>query len=228
MKGISIKILFIGMTLFLVSCLFQIPQAFGESGELRSLLISEAPEEELVSTWEKLWEDIDTGEKASRAIYLIESLFPNGDVSRWEEVSGFWYPSLIPKSLAALDAVYVLALSLAEIGEPDGKALAAEILKDLSRSRKGRIYAFMTAPEEYLVIQDSLKDIKGLSLPEGKIIGSLPFAHPVRGRYSVTTGNLTQYVSLNGFGQPVSTMGAYGWDREKGRIFAHIERESNR
>ncbi len=228
MKGISIKILFIGMTLFLVSCLFQIPQAFGESGELRSLLISEAPEEELVSTWEKLWEDIDTGEKASRAIYLIESLFPNGDVSRWEEVSGFWYPSLIPKSLAALDAVYVLALSLDQTGNPDGKYLAYEILRDLSKSRKGRIYAFMTAPEEYAEIKESLKEIKGFSLPKGKIIGSLPFAHPVRGKYSMTSRTLTQYVYLNGYGQPTSSTGAYGWDRKKGMIFKQIERESNR
>ncbi len=228
MKGTSIKILLIAMTLFLVSGLFQMPQAFGQTGELRSILISEAPEEELVLTWEKLWEDIDPREKASRAMYLIESLFPDGDVSRWEEVSGFWYPSLIPKSLAALDAVYVLALSLAETGESEGKDLAGEILKDLYRSRKGRIYAFMTAPEEYLEIKESLKDIKRLLLPEGKIIGSLPFAHPVRGKYSVTSRNLSQYVSLNGYGQPTSTMGAYGWDRKKGRIFNHIERESNR
>ncbi len=228
MKGISRGILILTMILFLVSGIFQIAPAFGQTRELRSVLLSEAPEDNLKLTWEKLWEDITPREKASRAMYLIDSLFPNGDVSRWEEGSGFWYRSLIQKSLAVLDAVYVLALSLAETGESDGKALAAEILKDLSRSRKGRIYAFMTAPEEYLVIQESLKDIKGLSLPKGKIIGSLPFAHPVRGRYSVTSGNLTQYVSLNGYGQPVPTMGAYVWDREKGRIFAHIERESNR
>lgn len=188
--------------------------------ELRERLVAQAPEEDEKLLWEGLWKEDDPLKKASMSLALVEKLFPDGDPSRWDEISGFWRPKEIPRSLAALDAVYVASLSLLEIesSEPGAHSLAFELLDSLLRSSRARYHAFLNAPEEYLVLTEAFSD-ESPSLPEGTIVGRLPFAHPVRGSVSTDGALFRKMTMLNNMGQVAQGAGSYAWDRRRGKIF---------
>lgn len=190
------------------------------SMELRERLLAQAPSEGERSLWEGLWKEQNPSKRASMSLALVQKLFPDGDPSRWEEISGFWRPQEIPRSLAALDAVYVASLSLVEIGtaEPGARALALGLLESLSQSSRARYHAFLRAPEEYRVLNETFADERP-PLLEGKIVGSLPFAHPVRGSISSDGALFRRMTMLNNMGQVAQGAGSYAWDRKKGKIF---------
>ena len=90
-----------------------------------------APQGTETELWQKLW----NGEprwRAAAAVALISRMFPDGDPSRWQEVSGF-VPgkSVQPRQLIAMDAFFVAVDSLSRI--PDGLWGSAYLL-DLSAS----------------------------------------------------------------------------------------------
>lgn len=58
-KRLSIKILFIAMTLYPVSAFFQIPQTLAQTGKNMIISPFRSTEEELFINLEKLWENMD-------------------------------------------------------------------------------------------------------------------------------------------------------------------------
>ncbi len=184
---------------------------------LRERLLAEAPREEPRRLWEGLGA-AEGRERASRALALVEALFPGGDPARWEEVGGFWNPQEIPLSLVALDAVYEAVLALGDL--PDGGApfLASTLLRRLLQSSGARIHAFLTAPAEYARLVEILP-AWGPPWPRGRIEGRLPFARPVRGSIGQDRALREGFTFLDGYGRPSSGLGAYAWDRRGGRLF---------
>ncbi len=169
--------------------------------------------------------------KIANALLLIQRLYPQGDVSRWEEVSGMMYPSLVPSPLAAVDGVYVAALGLAGKDEKGAKWLARELLNDLADSSRGKMYFINTAPAKYELIISALES-EGFSpdygkWPEARIEGNLPLASPVRGYIGYEYAMSRGFVFLNAWGG-IANNGTYAWDRRKGRIYRVVDRERNR
>ena len=86
--------------------------------------------------WQKLW----NGEprwRAAAAVALISRMFPDGDPSRWQEVSGFApRQSVQPRQLIAMDAFFVAVDSLSRI--PDGIWGSAYLLDLFGKSGMGK------------------------------------------------------------------------------------------
>ncbi|MDO9507978.1 MAG: hypothetical protein Q7I97_01325 [Thermovirgaceae bacterium] len=179
-----------------------------------------------------LWRSIrDTGTpsrlRAANGLALIRLLFPEGDPSRWENVSGFWFPQMIPKPLAAFDAVYYTSLALLDLEERGAPWLAQRIVEDLRRSSRAAHLALRTAPREYENLVENLEERTGLppvgGWPEAVVSGSLPFAHAASSFVTQDHAMMLGMVFLNASGQPVSGMGPFAWDRKKGHVYRVAE-----
>jgi len=197
--------------------------------ELRKDLLSKAEPKEPVDLWWSLWDMDSRGEqRAANALKLVEYLYPGGDISRWDEIQGLWYPSLIPTTLAAIDAVYVAAWELLEMDREDASWLARDLVNDLGRSSRAKHYFMKHGPEEYRQIITGFSE-RGLepdygNWTEPETIGSLSLASPVRGSISQNFAVSFNLVFLNASGEIVN-LGTYAWDREKGKIYEVIDRE---
>ncbi len=79
----------------------------------------------------------------------MESLFPEGDPGNGIAVSGFWNSREIPKSLAAVDAVFWAAASLLREGAPSGAEwLAFWLLDRFAASTRATFFFLSTCPVE--------------------------------------------------------------------------------
>jgi len=199
-------------------------ESMPEARELKEALLSEAGELDGLGLWRSIIDSSTPHRKrAANALKLIEILFPQGDTSRWEEVSGFWYPALIPRPLAAFDAVYYAAMGLLELDEPGAPWLARELMSGLRRSSRSAHIAMREAPAEYAPIVAGLDERTGLSpmggWPSGELVGSLPFARPVRFSISADWALVMGMTFLDNSGVPTSGMGPYAWDRKRGAIY---------
>jgi len=165
-------------------------------------------------------------QRAANGLKLIEVLFPNGDPARWERVSGFWSGPMIPKPLAAFDAVFFTVMALLEMDRPEAPWVAQDLLQALRSSSAAALLALRTAPAEYPWIVGALEKGTGLpplgGWPRGKVRGKLPFAHPVRSVITETQAQSRDMQFLNSAGQPAPG-GPYAWDRDRGRVYRVIE-----
>ncbi|KUK99639.1 MAG: Uncharacterized protein XE12_1603 [Synergistales bacterium 54_9] len=199
-------------------------RAMPEAGELKEALLSEAGDLDGLGLWRSIvGSSTPHRQRAADSLKLIEILFPRGDTSRWEDVSGFWYPALIPKPLAAFDAVYYAVMGLLELDEEGAPWLARELMAGLRRSSRAAHIAMREAPVEYASIVARLDELTGLSpmggWPAGELVGNLPFARPVRFSVSADWALAMGMTFLDNSGVPASGMGPYAWDRKKGAIY---------
>ncbi len=184
-----------------------------------------------VELWRSLWyEGIKADKRTANALLLVRRIFPDGDPSRWAEVSGFFYPGVIPSTLAGVDAVYKASVGLINMEMEGSDRLARNLMNSLSGSSRAKLYFIDTAPYEYTYIANTLSK-RGYfpdygDWPEADISGKLPLASPVRGRISSNLASAKSFVFLNASAGIVNN-GAYAWDREKGMIYRVIDREDN-
>jgi len=197
--------------------------------ELRNELLSTTEDMPPDQIWRSLWDGSIKGKmRAAYAIKLVKMVFPDGDISRWDEVKGMWYPAIIPVPLASIDAVYVAAHELVEMNRDDAAWLARDLINDLSRSSRAKHYFMTEAPEEYSYIIQKLEardmgpDFANWVKP--LIKGSLSLASPVRGRISQDAAIGRNLVFLNSSGNIVN-LGTYAWDRTRGRIYHVVDRK---
>ncbi len=165
--------------------------------------------------------------RAANGLALIRIIFPRGDTGRWTEVSGFWFPRLIPKPLAALDAVFYTSIALLEMDEPGAPWLAARIMDDLRNSSRAALLAMRTAPSEYRNIISQM-EAKTSVLPMGgwpraETVGELPFASSAASYVRQDHAMISGMIFLNASGQPVSGTGPFAWDRKNGHVYRVIE-----
>ena len=94
-----------------------------------------APQGTDIELWHKLWEG-EPSWRAAAAVALIDRIFPLGDPSRWQEVSGFASNrSVQPRQLIAIDALFVAVDSLRQM--PDGIWGSAYLLQQFGKSGWG-------------------------------------------------------------------------------------------
>ncbi len=203
-----------------------------EAKKLQQALVQEAPALEERALWEKLWAPLAPREKAALGLRLMEQIYPlRGDPGKWEEIRGFWHPSMHPRSLAGLDAFFVTLQALLEMEEPPASLLAYLLLKEFCTSSRARQIALREGPEIYGFLREELES-QNLAPPGGwprwKGKGTLPLARPVRGYVTVDTALARRMTFLDGYGGIASGLGRYAWDRETGRIYRVIYREDRR
>ena len=171
-------------------------------------------------------------EIAAEALALVESLFPEGDPGKWDAVSGFWNSREIPKSLAAVDAVFWAAASLLREGAPPGAVwLAFWLLDRFAASTRATFFFLSTCPVEADLLLREMTS-RNLVPPRGswgerRVLGKQPLAVPLRGLVSSETAVGRGMVFLDGFGCPASS-GPFAWDREKGRLYRVLESDGPR
>jgi hypothetical protein len=209
----------------------ELVEVYGEKAErqpevkaLHGELVSEAGELEGVTLWKKIVDPATPArQRAACGLKLTEELFPDGNPGRWDEVSGFWYSSMVPKPLAAFDAVYYTIIGLLGLDDAAAPWLARQLLVEMKGSSRAVHLALREAPVEYETILVRLEEATGLppvgGWPAGKLTGRLPFARPVRFYVSEDHAMMEGMTFLNNSGVPASGMGPFAWDRENGAIY---------
>jgi len=200
-----------------------------EAKELQQALLKEAPALEEKALWEKLWLPLPPRERAALGVKLVEEIYPSrGNLGEWEKIRGFWHPTMHPRSLAALDGLFIALQALLEMEQADAAILAHDLLRQFCSSPRARQTALREGPEIYNVLQQKL-EAQNLAPPGGwprwSGQGKLPLARPVRGSITADTALTRRMTFLDGQGGIASGLGSYAWDREKGNIYRVIYRE---
>lgn len=191
--------------------------AMESAGPLRARLVSEAPDMDELGLWRMLWTE-DERSRCSAAMAIIDRVFPEGDPSRWEEVSGFVMPREIPRVLIGLDGFYVALTCLPHI--ENGMGLAGLLLESMASSPRGRYLYIVNPPEEMAPVIEKIAFSIGLvgDWSPLRTWGHLPTASPVRGYIPFDRALSEEMQFLDNWGTPRSN-GPYCWDRVKGKIY---------
>lgn len=196
--------------------------------ELEASLIADAENLEPVHLWRSIRDFSNPARiRAANGLALVRDIFPGGDPGKWDKVSGFWFPQVVSKPLAAFDAVFYTSIALLDLDEDAAPWLAQGLLEDLRRSSRGALLALRTAPREYPELVSRLGSKTGLDpiggWPDAEITGKLPFAHAASSFVTEDNALMRGMVFLNASGQPVSGTGPFAWDRKKGRVYRVVE-----
>lgn len=175
----------------------------------------------------QLW-GILTGEgnlqvRVGAGLVLADRLYPQGDLSRWSEVQGWWLPEQIPLSLAAADAALVTAVLAAQLPDPAGSWLAFRLLDSFFASPDAWVFLGRCPPAAVSDLEDSLSS-RGIRSdrgwpPFGVAMGTLPLGRPLFGDISIDQAMAQNLSFLDGMGRPTGGAGFYAWDRLTGRIY---------
>ena len=177
-----------------------------------------APQVSEAELWNKLWQG-DAQSRSVAGLALMDSIFPNGDSSRWEEVSGFLSNSgRQPRQLAGLDALFVVAAAVREL--PNGIWASAFLLDRFGKSTRGRMYFIDdTTPEIRALVDDVIAKtaLKG-DWSSSVIRGHTPLLPRYNGYISLGRAMDRHMYFLNGYGA-IAGNGNYAWDRDTGYIY---------
>ena len=176
--------------------------------------------------WNKLW----SGEpkwRAAAGLALVDRVFPGGDPSKWEQVSGFLDKgSFRPRQLAALDGLFVAVTQLREL--PDGVWAAASLLSRFGQSAAGKIHFIDEIPQGFREVLDDVIAQTGLrgDWSSKKVRGRLPLLPVYRGYVTREQADSRQMQYLDGYGA-LAGNGRYAWDRDRGYIYEVMEENSS-
>ena len=182
-------------------------------------------------TEEELWKMLFTGDARSRAaagLALADRIFPDGEPSRWAEVSGFFsHRSVQPRQLAAMDGLFTAVSAMREL--PDGVYASALLLGSFGKSAAGRLKFIDDIPKELRTVIDDVISKTGMKgdWSSEKIRGKMPLMPLYRGYITRNRADSDNMQYLDGLGSLASN-GRYAWDREKGYIYEIIEDSSER
>lgn len=186
-----------------------------------------APQGTEMELWNKLW-DGEPRWRAAAAVALINKMFPEGDPSRWQEISGFVSKSsVVPRQLMAMDALFVAVDSLREL--PDGVWGSAYLLSLFGNSGMGKVMFIEEIPEGMDQVLEEIISATGLTgdWSVKKIRGKLPLLPSYRGYVTRDTADFRNMQYLDGYGS-IAANGEYVWDRDKGYVYKVIEDSSGR
>ena len=175
---------------------------------------------------EELWLMTKRGETKSRAaaaVALVDRMFPEGDPSRWEEVSGFLPKrSVQPRQLLAVDALFSAVASMREL--PDGVWGSAYLLDRFGKSAMGRLKFIDDIPAELRAVLDKVIEETQLSgdWSSSVIRGRMPMLPLYRGYITRNHADSEAMQYLDGYGS-LSGNGRYAWDRDRNYIYEIID-----
>lgn len=186
-----------------------------------------APQGTETELWNKLWEG-EPRWKAAAAVALIDRMFPEGDPSRWQEVSGFVPKrSVQPRQLMAMDAFFVAVDSLRQI--PDGVWGSAYLLSLFGKSGMGKVMFIEEIPEGMDRVLNDVISVTGLQGDWSikKIRGKLPMLPLYRGHVTRDIADSRNMQYLDGYGS-IAQNGRYAWDRDRGYVYEVVEDNGDR
>lgn len=190
---------------------------------LHSYANLKATDKQEYELWKKLW-TTQGAERATVAMTLVNTIFPDGNPGKWEQVNGLiGYGFNLPRQLAGIDALFV---AVDELSKNDAAIWgAALLLQEFGESAYGKVmFVEQTTPEAKAIIENI---VPKTSLPGDwttkKIRGKMPFLPQFDGRRSHNTAETLGYIYFDNFGSLTSGYGAYGWDRDKGRFYEIFE-----
>ncbi|MDO4988401.1 MAG: hypothetical protein Q4E17_05200 [Synergistes sp.] len=184
-----------------------------------------APQGNIYQLWKISCSDSVPERRASASAALVKALFPDGDPSRWQEVSGFFpQGSYIPKQLIAVNALFNAIIELGR-AEGDGKFAAAYLLKQFGKSSAGRLYFIDTTTEEIRKAVDTITAETNMpgDWSTTEIKGTMPFVRYFDGARTRDYVEFNKMQYIDGSGR-ISENGLYAWDRRTGRIYIIAER----
>lgn len=199
-------------------------KAYMARKELEHNLLSISEKKEPLELWLSLQDErLSDMQRAANGLLLIEKVFPEGDPTRWSDVKGFFMPKMVPRSLVALDGVFYTVIALLNLDKEPCSWFACFLMEELKNSKGAASLAMRNAPAEYEKITAKISERTGYApvggWPGGKIVGELPFAHPVRGYITPERAMFKDMVFLNASGVKTSSQGPYAWDRKRGKIY---------
>lgn len=186
-----------------------------------------APQGTDIELWNKLW----VGEprwRAAAAVALIDRIFPQGDPSKWEEVSGFASNrSVQPRQLIAIDALFVAVDALRQI--PDGVWGSAYLLQQFGKSGWGKVMFIEEIPAGF---DQTLKDVIVATGLTGdwsvkRLRGKLPLLPIYRGYITRDSADSRNLQYLGGYGS-IASSGRYAWDRDRGYVYEVMDDNSDK
>ncbi len=185
-------------------------------------LLKNAPAGTESELWSMLWSG-DHNSRAAAAVALVDRVFPDGDPSRWQEVSGFVSDmSLRPRQLLAMDAFFAAIDSLSAL--PDGACGAAYLLELFGRSAFGKVTFIEEIPQGMDVILKGVVSATGLpgDWSIKRVRGRLPLLPVYGGSVTSSRADSENMQYLDGYGS-IASNGVYAWDRNRGRVYRVIE-----
>lgn len=181
-----------------------------------------APEGSEENLWRMLWNG-ETRSRAAAAVALVDRMFPDGDPSRWQEVSGF-LPNrgVQPRQLVAMDGLFVAVLALKEL--PDGVWGAAYLLDNFGKSGIGKVKFIDEIPAD---LKEAIAEIVAeTGIPgdwsSSMIRGRMPLLPSYRGAISRDTADSRNMQYLDGYGA-LAANGRYAWDRDNGYVYDVVD-----
>jgi hypothetical protein len=174
----------------------------------------------------ELWSMLWSGEpkwRAAAALALVDRMFPGGDPSKWEQVTGFiGKGSRQPRQLAAMDGLFVAVEEMRKL--PDGVWGSALLLSQFGRSGMGKVQFIDELPAGMREVLDDVIAQTGLpgDWSSKRVRGRLPLLPVYNGFITRDAADSRQMQYLDGFGS-ISGNGRYAWDRDRGYIYEVIE-----
>lgn len=155
---------------------------------------------------------------AVTAVTMINKMFPNGDPSRWNEVTGFIRNSMRPRQLMAIDAFFAALDALSRSDEDIWGA--ALLLQKFCKSSRGKFMFIDTMPKEARPILDRIVAKTGIKSvwKTSKFKGNLPLCPRYRGIKSRSLVIKYDMQYIDGAGR-VASHGTYAWDRDRGYFY---------
>lgn len=194
---------------------------------LNSYANLKATSKEEYPLYKQLW-TTQGAQRATIAMTLVNSFFPNGDPGKWEQVNGMFGDGFNrPRQLAAIDALFVAVDELSK----NSATLwgAALLLQQFGESAYGKVMFIEQTPEEVKAIVDRVVQQTQLQgdWTVKKIRGKFPILPIYDGRRSHSTAENLHYIYLDNYGC-ITNFGEYGWDRDKGYIYEIFEDSGGR
>ncbi len=181
-----------------------------------------APQGSETELWDRLW-DGEPRWRAAAAVALINRMFPKGDPSRWQEVSGLVpQRSVQPRQLIAMDAFFVAVDSLSRI--PDGIWGSAYLLDLFGESGIGKVKFIEEIPEGMDKTLSEVISVTGLpgDWSIKRVRGKLPLLPVYRGYINRSSADSRNMQYLDGYCS-VASNGRYAWDRDRGYVYQVME-----
>lgn len=195
---------------------------------LHSFANLKASEKEEYGLWKSLW-TTQGAERAKVAMTLVNTMFPDGNPGKWEQVSGlFGYGYNLPRQLAAIDALFV---AIDELSKNDTTIWgAALLLQQFGESAYGKImFVEQTTPQVKAIIENI---VPKTCIPGDwtikRLRGKMPFLPKYDGKRSHNTAETMGYIYFDNYGSLTAGYGDYGWDRDRGLFYQIFEENGGR
>lgn len=204
---------------------------------LREALIRESAGKTPQELWERLaGAKLKPRERASVALSLALELAPQGDLSKFDDLSGFWNgfesvssARMMPKALVCFKATLIAMNTLTRMEDPGAFVLAGDLFEALSKSRTGEFVLRKIDPEGEEEWQSVFRSpssmfdrFKEIQNGGRNLIFEIPPLYALDSGFPIhedwIASDEEEWVRLDSSGHPVPSGATWAWNLETGWI----------